>query len=280
MCELDIKKAERWRIAAFELCWKRLLRVPCTARRPNQVILKKINPEYSLEGLILKLKLQYFGHLMWTANSEEKTLMLRKIEGRKRRGQQRGRWLDGITDSMDMSLSKLQEIVEDRTAWQSTIQRVGVGGGGLLGGSCSYSSLFPFSISADPHDRGHHCWRPHSWHADCTHRLNEVYGTKCPFLGSQHRQHYTLVSKHTQPFPGNRRKIRRDLSNTIDLLSSELSSDSISYTWFTEENRTCVREQNKKITHKTHHPETINILAYILLGFWLLFKMNFVSFVL
>lgn len=153
-------------------------------------------------------------------------------------------------------------------------------GGGLLGGSCSYSSLFPFSISADPHDRGHHCWRPHSWHADCTHRLNEVYGTKCPFLGSQHRQHYTLVSKHTQPFPGNRRKIRRDLSNTIDLLSSELSSDSISYTWFTEENRTCVREQNKKITHKTHHPETINILAYILLGFWLLFKMNFVSFVL
>lgn len=106
----------------------------------------------------------------------------------------------------------------------------GVGGGGLLGGSCSYSSLFPFSISADPHDRGHHCWRPHSWHADCTHRLNEVYGTKCPFLGSQHRQHYTLVSKHTQPFPGNRRKIRRDLSNTIDLLSSELSSDSISYT--------------------------------------------------
>lgn len=93
------------------------------------------------------------------------------------------------------------------------------------------------------------------------------YGTKCPFLGSQRRQHYTLVSKHIQPFPGNRRKIRRDLSNTIDLLSSELSSDSMSYTWFTEENRTCVREQNKKITHKTHHPETTNILAYILLGF-------------
>ena len=106
MWELDIKKAERWRIVAFELCWKRLLRVPWTARRPNQAILKKINPEYSLEGLIVKLKLQYFGHLMWTANSKEKTLMLGKIEGRNRRGQQRMRWLDGITDSRDMSLSK------------------------------------------------------------------------------------------------------------------------------------------------------------------------------
>lgn len=104
-------------------------------------------------------------------------------------------------------------------------------------------------------------------------------GQSVHFLGHSH-QHYTLVSKHTQLFPGKRRKIRRDLSNTIDLLSSELSSDSISYTRFTKENRTCVGEQNKKITHKTHHPETTNILEYILLGFWLLFKMNFVSFVL
>ena len=97
-----IKKAEHWRIDAFELwSWRRLLRVPWTARRSNQLILKEINPEYSLEGLMLKLKIQYFGHLMWRANSLEKTLLLGKIEGRRRRGQQRMRWLDGITDSMD-----------------------------------------------------------------------------------------------------------------------------------------------------------------------------------
>ena len=138
-----IKKAEHWRIDVFELwCWRRLLRVPWTPRRSNQFILKEISPEYSLEGLMLRLKLQSFGHLMWRTDSFEKILMLGKIEGRRRRGWLRMRWLDGITDSMNMRVSKPWEMVKYREAWHAAVHGVTKSGTRLSNGTEERERVF------------------------------------------------------------------------------------------------------------------------------------------
>ena len=171
-----IKKAEHWRIGAFELwCWRRLLRVPWTPRRSNRSILKEINPEYSLKGLMLKLKLQYSGHLMWRTDSVEKTMMLGKTEGGRRRGLQRMRWLGSVTDSMDMSLSKLWELVIDRETWCAAIHEV-TKSQTQLSGHFLLQEIFPTqgSNSGLPHCRQTLYRLSHQWSLNWTQLLSNL----------------------------------------------------------------------------------------------------------